>query len=185
MKKNIIIAGTARTGKSTLASIISKKFGYQHIAMDSLIEGFEDIFPEMNIDTHKHSIEHISKRIAPFINAIIKSGEYDKFDYGLVIDVCQLLPEDYLKHIDLDLTEIYYLISDCDSGEERLKFLDQFDTEKEYTYHKSKEKRAEICSELVDDSKLFKSECQKHNIPYYDTLYKREEKFESILRLIE
>lgn len=185
MKKNIIIAGAARTGKSTLASLISKKYGYQHIAMDALIEGFEDLFPEMNIDTHKDSIEHISRKIAPFINSMFKSGEYDKFDYGLVVDVCQLLPEHCLQFIDSSLFEIYYLFSDCSTPEERLRFLDEFDDENEYTFYKNKEVRFNLCKELVDDNNLFKSECIKHNLPFYNTIINRKDKFETILNLIQ
>lgn len=184
MKKNIIIAGVARAGKSTLASKIARRYGYQHLAMDALIEGFEDLFPEMAIDTHKDSIKHISKRVAPLINAIFKSGEYDKFDYGLVVDVCQLMPEDFLKYVDQDLCEIYYLISDCDDAEVRLRYLDTYDDEREYTFHKSPEKRKQICRDLVEDSALFKRECEKHAIPYFDTLVDREGQFESILNQI-
>lgn len=168
MKKNIIIAGVARAGKTTLCSMIAKEFGYQHLAMDALIEGFEDLFPEMNIDTHQHDISHISKRIAPFINSIIKSGEYDKLDYGLVIDVSQLLPGDYLAHIDQEFCEIYYLIIDCETATERLELLDKHDTPKEYTFHYSPEKRHTLCEEYVLDSNLFKGECEKYGLLYYD-----------------
>ena len=185
MKKNIIIAGTARAGKSTLASMISKRYGYQHLAMDSIIEGFEDHFPELNIDTHRDSITHISNRIAPFINAIVKSGEYDKFDYGLVIDVCQLMPEDYLKNIDTDLCEIYYLVTECETVEERLKLLDEFDNENEYTFHKTKERRREICKDIVEESIRFRSECDKFGLICIDTSYERQEKYEEILKAIE
>ncbi len=185
MKKNIIIAGTPRAGKSTLSSLISKKYGYQHIAMDSIIEGFEDHFPELNIDTHKHSISHISKRIAPFINAMIKSGEYDKFDYGLVIDVCQLMPEDYLKCIDSNLCDIYYLVTECETVEDRLNLLDAFDDENEYTFYKSREKRTEICKDIIDESRRFREECEKFGLFCRDTSYQREDKFEEVLKLIE
>lgn len=185
MKKNIIIAGTARAGKSTLSSMIAKNFGYQHLAMDSLIEGFEDIFPEMNIDTHRDSISHISKKIAPFINSIIKSGEYDKFEYGLVIDVCQLMPEDFLKCIDTELSEIIYLVTECATAEERLKLLDEYDDEKEYTFYKSQEKRSEICKDIVEESSTFRIECEKHGLKCIDTSYQRTEKFDKILKAIE
>jgi hypothetical protein len=185
MKKNIIIAGTARAGKSTLSSMISKQYGYQHLAMDSIIEGFEDHFPELNIDTHRDSINQISKRIAPFINAIIKSGEYDKFDYGLVIDVCQLMPEDYLKNIDTDLCEIYYLVTECQTVEERLKLLDEFDDEKEYTFYKSNERRSQICKDIIEESNSFRQECDKYGLMCLDTSYNRKEKFKEILKAIE
>ncbi len=52
MKKHIIIAGVPRAGKSTMSQMISKKYGYQHISMDSIIAGFERNFPETGISTY-------------------------------------------------------------------------------------------------------------------------------------
>ena len=51
MKKYIIIAGVPRAGKSTVSQMIAKCMGYQHISMDSVIEGIEKVFPETKIDT--------------------------------------------------------------------------------------------------------------------------------------
>jgi len=51
MKKHIIIAGVPRVGRSTLSQLIAKQMGYQHISMDSIIAGIEQIFPETGIDT--------------------------------------------------------------------------------------------------------------------------------------
>lgn len=184
MKKNIIIAGVARAGKTTLCSLIAKEFGYQHLAMDALIEGFEDLFPQMDIDTHQHDISHISKHIAPFINSIIKSGEYDKLDYGLVIDVAQLLPGDFLAHIDQDLCEIYYLVTDCETAAQRLELLDKHDTPKEYTFHYAPEKRLALCEDYMADCLLIKGECEKHGMVYYDAR-DRDGAFRSILGSIQ
>ena len=44
MKNNIIIAGVPRAGKSTVAHLLARRFGYQHISMDSIIAGFEKCF---------------------------------------------------------------------------------------------------------------------------------------------
>ena len=69
--------------------------------MDSIIAGIENVFPETNIDTEapvdpQINLEHISAKIAPFIRAMLDSGEYNECDYGIVIDVYQLLPKDYV-----------------------------------------------------------------------------------------
>lgn len=184
MKKNIIVAGTARAGKSTLSSMLSKQIGYQHIAMDAIIEGFEDIFPEIGIDTHTDSITNISKKVAPFINAILKSGEYDKFTYGLVIDVCQLMPEDFMTYIDRDICDIYYLITECDSAEERLSILKEFDDEEEYTFAKPDNEKLLLCKDLIEESKLFREQCQVHDLPCVDTLYDRENTLNEMLHRI-
>lgn len=185
MKKNIIISGTARAGKSTLCSMISKELGYQHISMDAIIEGFEDVFPELGIDTHTDTIMNISKRVSPFINAMLKSGDYDKFDYGMVIDVCQLMPDDFVEHIDCTLCDIYYLITDCGTAEERLSVLDQYDTEKEYTYKKTSEKRMNLCHDIIFESKVFKEQCEQHKLPYIDTLYERDQKLKLLFDKIK
>jgi deoxyadenosine/deoxycytidine kinase len=185
MKKNIIISGTARAGKSTLCSMLSKELGYQHVSMDAIIEGFEDVFPELGIDTHTDNIMNISKKISPFINAILKSGEYDKFDYGMVIDVSQLMPEDFVRHIDNSVCDIYYLITDWDTVEERLKVLEQYDTEKEYTYSKTLEKKMRICQGIIDESKVYKKQCNIYNIPCTDTLYERDKKLAELFNRIK
>ena len=43
MRNNIIIAGVPRAGKSTISNLLSKRYGYQHVSMDSIIAGFEKI----------------------------------------------------------------------------------------------------------------------------------------------
>lgn len=114
MKKHMIIAGVPRSGKSTLSQKISKDFGYQHISMDSVIAGIEKIFPETGINSEADAelwknIQYISSKMALFIRAMIDSGEYDECDYGMVIDIFQLLPKHYVQYIDASVCDIYYL----------------------------------------------------------------------------
>ena len=92
MKKHIIIAGVPRAGKSTVSQMIAKQLGYQHISMDSVIAGIEKVFPETGIDTDaavepQTNLEYISSKMAPFIKAMMDSGEYNECDYGMVIDI--------------------------------------------------------------------------------------------------
>lgn len=57
MKKHIIIAGVPRAGKSTVSQMIAKKFGYQHISMDSIIAGFEKVFVTEKIEEVRWEIK--------------------------------------------------------------------------------------------------------------------------------
>ena len=41
----------------------------------------------------------ISSKMAPFVRAMLDSGEYDEFKPGMVLDIYQLLPEDYMRYI--------------------------------------------------------------------------------------
>ncbi|MBQ8799255.1 MAG: hypothetical protein IJZ55_06800 [Lachnospiraceae bacterium] len=179
MTKHIIIAGVPRAGKSTVSQMIAKKFGYQHISMDSIIAGFEKTFPNVGIDTGadvdvKENVQSISAKIAPFLRAMMDSGEYDECDYGMVIDVFQLLPEDYRKHMDPSVCEIHYFITSDVTAEKRFELLKQYDTPKDYTYYKPEEENRRDCAEIVEISTYFKEQCEKWQLPYYETAQNRE-----------
>lgn len=180
MKKHIIIAGVPRAGKSTVSQIIAKQFGYQHISMDSVIAGIEKVFPETGIDTNaavesQRNLEYISSKMGPFIRAMMDSGEYNECDYGMVIDIYQLLPKDYMEYIDRELCDIYYFITSNVTPEERFRILKLYDTPNDYTYFHSDEDNYRDCIEIVDVSKMIKAQCISYNISYYETAYNREE----------
>lgn len=179
MKKYIIIAGVPRAGKSTVSQMIAKRMGFQHISMDSVIAGIEKVFPETKIDTGADiepmkKVEFISSKIAPFIRAMTNSGEYDECDYGVVIDVFQLLPKDYNEFIDKEKCEIHYFLSSDVTPDERFKLLKKFDTPKDYTYYHSDEENKSDCADIVNISNYIKEQCIEYNLPYYETSYNRE-----------
>lgn len=180
MKKHMIIAGVPRAGKSTISQLIAKKLGYQHISMDSIIAGLEKAFGEVGIDTEadidvKENVQRISSKIAPFIRAMMDSGEYDECDYGMVLDVFQLLPGDYTKYIDASVCDIYYFVTSDVTAEERYELLKLYDTPKDYTFYKSEDEKFEDCKEIVKISKYIKEQCILHKIPYYETSHNREQ----------
>lgn len=188
MKKHIIIAGVPRSGKSTISQMISKNFGYQHISMDSIIAGIESVFPETGIDSDantdlQRNIQYISSKMALFIRAMMDSGEYDECDYGMVIDIFQLLPQHYIQYIDSSLCEVYYFGTSEVTSEERYSLLKKYDTPKDYTYYKSEEENKKNCEDIVTISKWLKEQCRIYNLPYYDTSFDREQTFKIIMGL--
>ncbi len=179
MKKYIIIAGVPRAGKSTVSQRIAKQMGYQHISMDSIIAGIEKVFPETGVDTDaavepRKNLEFISSKIAPFIKAMMDSGEYDECDYGVVIDVYQLLPKDYVQFIQNDKCEIYYFLSSDVTATERFEILKKFDTPKDYTYYHSDEENKKDCEDIVNISHFMKEQCEVYGVPYYETSKDRD-----------
>ncbi|MCL2015705.1 MAG: hypothetical protein FWG68_05600 [Defluviitaleaceae bacterium] len=190
MKKNVIIAGVPRAGKSTLSRIIAKNFGYQHVSMDAINAAFERVFPELGINTYADmsSLEilyNISSKISPFIAAMIDSdsNEYYEFGRGMVIDVYQLLPDDYAKYLAKKNCEIFYLITSNVTPEERFVIQRKYDTEKDYTFSYSDEEIREGCEYIVEQSKLMKEQCQKHGLPYYETAKNRKTVFEQFVQM--
>lgn len=193
MKKYIIIAGVPRAGKSTISKIIAKRMGFQHISMDSIIAGIEKVFPETKIDTDaliepQANLEFISSKIAPFIRAMIESGEYDECDYGVVIDVYQLLPQDYKKFVENEKCEIFYFLSSDVTPNERYTILKKYDTPNDYTYYHSDEDNIRECIDIVNISNFIKEQCILCGLPYYETSHNREgviEDFINCLNLAE
>lgn len=179
MKKHIIIAGVPRAGKSTLCQYISKEYGYQHISMDSIIAGIENVFPETGINSDadmdvEAKVSGISAKIAPFIQSMIDSGEYDECDYGMVIDVYQLLPGDYVRYIDAEKCDIVYLVTADVSVDERVELMQKYDTPKDYTYKNEKAELQKLSTEIVEMSKYYQMECRVHDLPCFNTMINRE-----------
>lgn len=179
MKKYIIIAGVPRAGKSTVSQMLAKRKGVQHISMDSVLAGIEKVFPETQIDTEapvepQKNLEFISSKIAPFIRAMMDSGEYEECDYGVVIDVYQLLPKDYVKYIQSDKCEIYYFLSSDVTPAERYELLKKFDTPNDYTYYHSDDEKKSDCIDIVNISNFMKEQCVLCGLPYYETSHNRE-----------
>lgn len=187
MTKYVIIAGAPRAGKSTVSKYLSRAYNYQHISMDAIIAGLESVFPEGGINSNvdynvETNVRGISEKIARFIQAMITSGEYDECDYGVVIDVYQLLPEDYIKYINHSVCEIYYFITADVSPAERLKILNDNDTPNDYTYYETNEKKRGICEEIVAISKIMKKQCVQFELPYYETSYNRERVIQTFVK---
>ena len=188
--KHLIIAGVPRSGKSTLSRRAARALGWQHVCMDAIIAGFERCFPETGIDTglsvnkNKSSMDilHIiSGRIGPFLRAMTDPEEYDQKNGPMVIDMYQLLPEDYVKYLDPDICGIIYLLTGDVTVEERFCIQKEFDTPEDYTYELSDEERLEGCGYLVEQSKLMRKQCQRLGLRYFETARDREAVFDGIL----
>ena len=189
MKNNIIIAGVPRAGKSTISHMLSRRFGYQHVSMDSINAGFEAVFPQLGINTSADMppldvLRNVSSKIAPFIRAMMDSGEYDEFVPGMALDVFQLLPEDYMKHLHGGNCEIFYFITSDVTPAERFDLLKAHDVEKDHTFHKPDDELRAMCENLIIESKYMKEQCIRHNLPYYETARDRARVFEEFIQMI-
>ena len=186
MKNNIIIAGVPRAGKSIVSHMLFKKYGYQHVSMDSIIAGFEKCFPETGVSTYQglsslETLRVISSKMAPFVRAMLDSGEYDEFTPGMVLNMYQLLPEDYDKYIRGANCEIAYFITSDVTPDERFMIQKKYDTEKDYTFYKSDEELREGAEYIVEQSILMKEQCEKYGLRYYETARERERVFQQFL----
>ena len=187
MKNNIIVAGVPRAGKSTISRLLSKRYGYQHISMDTIIAGFERCFPETGVNTYQglssmDTLRVISGKMAPFVRAMLDSAGTCGSEPGMVLDMYQLLPEDYDRHIRGANCEIVYLITSDVTPEERFLIQKRYDTERDYTFGRPDEELREGAEYIVEQSLLMKEQCEALGLPYYETARERDRVFERILK---
>ena len=187
MKNNLIVAGVPRAGKSTVAHLLASRYGYQHISMDSVIAGFEKCFPETGVSTYQglssmDTLRVISGKMVPFVRAMLDSAEYDEFEPGMVLDMYQLLPEDYDRFIRGANCDIVYFITSDVTPEERFAIQKKYDTEKDYTFYKSDRELREGAEYIVEQSILMKAQCEEYGLPFYETAREREQAVRRFLR---
>lgn len=187
MKNNIIIAGVPRAGKSTVARILSQKYGYQLVSMDTIIAGFEKCFPETGVNTYQglsslDTLRVISGKMAPFVRAMTDSVRFDEGEPGMVVDMYQLLPEDYDRYLRGANCEIVYLLTSDVTPEERFRIQKKYDTEKDYSFFRSDEELLKGAEYIVEQSILMRRQCEQLGIRYYETARERDK---SIQRFLE
>ena len=68
------------------------------------------------------------------------------------------------------------------TAEERFELLKQYDTPKDYTYFKPEEENRRKCAEIVEISKYYKEQCEKYQLPYYETAQNREKVLEEFIK---
>ena len=145
------------------------------------------MFPETGVSTYSglssmDTLHVISCKMAPFVRAVLDSGEYDEYEPGMVLDMYQLLPEDYMKYIHGANCEIFYFITSDVTPEERFVIQKRYDTENDYTFYKSDKELREGAVYIVEQSILMKEQCLRYGLPYFETAKNRERVIEGFLQ---
>lgn len=179
--KNIIIIGPSRVGKSTLASILCKKYNFNYISGDSIRNAFINIYPQLGYSV-KNTIE--KSKFCEFINWIIKENNVHlKRDIYYVIDSADISIEN-AKNIFKNSLIIGLGCKDA-KVEGMLKKIKENDTEIDWTYGYNDKDLLEIINSTISKSKLLYNECTLNNIYYFDTSIDRYSTYNEIYEFIE
>lgn len=186
MKKNILIVGAARSGKTSLAKKIAKEKGYSLISIDDLVSGFE-AYPELEIH-HDVDASITAKNLAPFlIKFLTELSEGNTFYddiYSVIegthIDFEQIMPflrsEKYRdKYKVIGLT--YNLIS----ANQLYENMKKYDTEDDWTYWCDDEELLGNSRYFIERNIYFNEKFNFYNIESYDTSFDRENVFDTIV----
>lgn len=186
MKKNILITGAARCGKTTLAKKLNKKYGYSIISIDDIVSGLQ-AYPELNIQ-HDGDTDITTKNLGPFLEKyFIELSEgpyfYDGVKFvieGTHIDFERIMPllqsEKYKEKY-----EIIGLTINNETAEELYNNMKKYDTEDDWTYWVKDEDLMGDAKYIIDRNKIFNNKFTEYHIKSYDTSYDREEVLDKIV----
>lgn len=174
---HVIIAGAARSGKTTL-SLMLNKYGYTHYKMDSIKRGICESY-NLSYD----SWEDVSKIMCKIINRIIQDNKTDT-NYGIekyLFDTPFLYPKD-IEMIDTSDTKVIFLGYANIDVEEEFKLIRKNDKDNFWTAKISDDELRKWTYDNIEFSKYLESECKKLGISYYDTSQNRDEVLQKALK---
>lgn len=176
---HVIIAGAARSGKTSLALMLNK-YGFTHYKMDSIKRGICEVY-----DIKYDRWEDVSPVVCKIINRVILDNNTDT-NYGkekYLFDTPFIFPKD-INLIDTSDTEIIFLGYSKASPVEILKIIREKDNNNFWTNQKSDEELLKLIELDIDYSKKVEKECEKFGIKYYDTTYNRDQILNKIVEEI-
>jgi hypothetical protein len=202
--KNIIIAGSSRAGKTTLARKINDELNCFVISLDKLVAIFSGAYPQLEIRLNWNR-QKTTDNLAPFLahflgmnsssrstiqginlnshvikeNRFVLEGAYFNFDKI----------ESILKEYDIkSLEEEFTLIGLVQNQKKADDFYNDFvkhDTENDWTYNLCDDELQEISKEAVTFSRSMTCHLEKHGFTIYDTSIDREKVFDKIIEDIK
>ena len=189
MRKNIIITGAARTGKTTLAVALAKKLNLSLISLDNIVSALS-AYPGLDIH-HDGDMEAVSEKLAPFIKIFLKETAKGKAfcagtNYvieGTYFDLDQIIP--FLSNsIYRDSYEIIGLTFGNKSEDELFDIIKTNDTCDDWTYWCDDNELAGNVRYFIERNDYFKEKFEKYNIKTFDTVSDRNKAFDSIISYI-
>ncbi|MCL2696477.1 MAG: hypothetical protein FWE74_00185 [Oscillospiraceae bacterium] len=192
MKKSIIIFGTGRAGKTTLAKKLNEELNYSVIGTDEIVTAFERSFLQLGIGKPNDS-EKTAANLAPFLAHFLGGLSYrscchngTKYVFeGGYFDLNAMLPVLRMYDEWKDNCLLIGLIYPGQTSGGLFNDIRKFDTEDDWTYNLSDNELRSHVDHCIEYSRNFYNKYQKHNPVIYDVSKNREQVLNKIINDIE
>jgi hypothetical protein len=198
--KNIIIAGSSRSGKSSLARKINEELDYFVINVDKLVAVFQGAYPQLDIRLNWNR-RKTTENIAPFLghflgafssrhgiayelhlrahavkgNRFVLEGGY--FNFEKILPVLKMYGVEELK----DKFILIGLVQNKKTVDEFVSDFKKYDTEDDWTYGFDDDDLRDISEDAVSFGRSMTDHLVKYGLTIYDTSTKREQVFDTII----
>ena len=201
--KNIIIAGSSRSGKSTLAKKINEELGYFVIGLDKLVAVFGEAYPQLDIRLNwdrKKTTDNIAPFLGHFLgifsssdgrgllpyshgvateNRFVLEGGY--FNFEKIVPVLKMYGINELN----DKFLLIGLVQNNKTVDEFISDFKKYDTENDWTYGFGDDDLKEISEDLISFGKTMVCDLEKYGFTVYDTSEDREQVLAQIVEDIK
>ena len=185
--KNIIIYGSGRSGKSTLARIIKNKWGHNWFPLDPLREIYDVVLNEDSKNDWTNDISVLTKKWSNVFNTAITqfAKEVNGFNEFFVFEAWGIDLESLLPKIDINKFIIIGMGYPNISTDEKLNQMLEYETTADWTKELSLQEKQKIVKHLCNEDKYIKAQINKFNIPFFDTSFEREKVYDDIINFLE
>jgi len=201
--KNIIIAGPARAGKSTLARKINEELGCFVITLDKLVAAFQEAYPQLDIRlawNRKKAAENIAPFLGHFLglfssadgrgllsyshgavkgNRFVLEGAY--FDFEKISSVLNMYGIEELK----DNFLLIGLVQNQKTADAFVSDFKKYDTEDDWTYGIDDDGLREIAEDELSFGRFMSDYLAESGFTIYDTSTDRERVLDQIVEDIK
>jgi len=187
MKKNILVLGPSRAGKTTLTKKLNEELNYSVVCFDSIVHAFEQSFPQLGIcfgegavntatnlaDFLAHYFNVLSHR-AKEKNGVSFAAEGGYFDFDKIL--LAMKKYDILKEF-LCIGLVY----NNKTPDELFNDIRKNDTEGDWSNNCDDETLKKCVNIFTEDNKLMYDKFRKHDFIIYDVSNNRDQILDKIV----
>lgn len=177
--KNIYIYGMPRTGKTSLATYIAKKYPNYHIInLDAIREAFLEIFP--NDINYKEKVG-MQDKFPEFLRSYINNEEeWNKGAFSYIIEGYDITPEtiekffpEYLKY------GLFY--DDTVTSSTLLEIVRKYDFSKDWSFYKDDDYMLAFLEKYIQRNNSFMQRANENGMKCFKTTSNRTDVFQKVL----
>ena len=116
-------------------------------------------------------MEKLSTKLINILAHLVQTEKYDDLDYRMLVDMYQLMPEDYIKKISPQYCKVYFVGYPNISVEEKYEKIRKNETKWDWTRTVNESELKEKIKVYIQESQLIQNQCEKYNLPFFDFSY--------------
>ena len=191
MKKDILIIGTERSGKTTLMNAILDRYGfYEPLRGDAALASLSHVMPKntrvendvcvvsLPIVSHEDSIDYLVNFYKEMKLDIARTKR------KIIIDTFSLSVEEAVKYFG-KTCDIYCLGMPNETADDLEIAIRETETSKDWTFRLGHFTLHSLCEGIAWKSKEMRDECLKYGVIFFDMSGNRDEKIEEAISEIE